>query len=203
MSAFKIVFLIGWIIYEVFAGTRGKRVRRENRITDDRKAGWETVFSFVAFAGMQVLPIVYILWPWFNFADYQLPDVAGWLGAALFALVLWIIWRAHVDLGCNWSPTLQIREGHSLVTDGIYRSIRHPIYLAMWLWGIAEILLLQNWLVALVGLLSFAPVYLHRVPHEEQMMLDNFGDDYRAYMERTGRIIPRFRRSSRRSENLA
>lgn len=41
-------------------------------------------------------------------------------------------------------------------------------------------------------LVFLLPLYLYRVPHEEQMMLDHFGDDYRSYIKRTGRIIPHF-----------
>lgn len=80
---------------------------------------------------------------------------------------------------------------HALVTQGIYRHMRHPIYAAQWLWGIAQPLLLQNWIAGLAGLVSFLPVYLYRVPREEQMMLEHFGEEYRSYMGRTGRIIPR------------
>jgi protein-S-isoprenylcysteine O-methyltransferase Ste14 len=54
---------------------------------------------------------------------------------------------------------------------------------------------LHNWIVGPAFLVTFLPVYLRRVPHEEQMMLNNFGPEYREYMDRTGRIIPRAGRS--------
>jgi len=78
------------------------------------------------------------------------------------------------------------------VTDGIYKFIRHPIYAAHILWGIAGVLLLHNWIVGWSGLILFVLVYLLRVPHEEKLMLDKFGDAYQEYMQTTGRIIPRF-----------
>jgi len=65
------------------------------------------------------------------------------------------------------------------------------MYAAHLLWGIAQALLLQNWIAGLSMLVFFLPVYLYRVPHEEQMMLEHFGEEYRSYMNRTGRIIPR------------
>jgi len=104
---------------------------------------------------------------------------------------VWLFWRSHGDLGRNWSPSLQLREGHELVTGGVYRSIRHPMYASMWLWGVAQALLLQNWIAGWAGLVSFVPLYLLRVPREERMMLDEFGEEYRSYMNRTGCIIPR------------
>jgi protein-S-isoprenylcysteine O-methyltransferase Ste14 len=67
------------------------------------------------------------------------------------------------------------------------------MYAFGWLLGIAQALLLWNWVVALAGLASFALLYFLRVPREEQMMLEQFGEEYRAYMNRTGRVIPRLR----------
>jgi len=66
------------------------------------------------------------------------------------------------------------------------------MYAAFWLWGIAQALLLQNWIAGLANLASFLPMYLLRVPREEQMMLEQFGEEYRLYMNRTGRVIPLF-----------
>jgi protein-S-isoprenylcysteine O-methyltransferase Ste14 len=101
-----------------------------------------------------------------------------------------MFWRSHADLGRNWSPSLQLREGHELVTEGVYRHIRHPMYASEWLWSIAQALMLQNWVAGWAGLALFTPLYVLRVPREEQMMLDQFGEEYRAYMNRTGRIVP-------------
>jgi protein-S-isoprenylcysteine O-methyltransferase Ste14 len=64
------------------------------------------------------------------------------------------------------------------------------MYASIWLWGIAQTLLLQNRIAGWAGLVLFLPLYLLRVPREERMMLNEFGEEYRAYMNRTGRIIP-------------
>jgi protein-S-isoprenylcysteine O-methyltransferase Ste14 len=61
----------------------------------------------------------------------------------------------------------------------------------MWLWGVAQVLLLQNWIAGLATLIFFGIVYFRRVPREEQMMIDNFGDEYRAYIQQTGRVFPK------------
>jgi protein-S-isoprenylcysteine O-methyltransferase Ste14 len=141
--------------------------------------------------GLIFLPLVYLLTPWLDFADYRLPAWAGWAGAAVFAAALWLLWRSHADLGRHWSATLQVQQEHSLVTQGVYRSIRHPMYAAHWLWAVAQALLLQNWIAGPSMLVTFLPSYLVRVPREEQMMLDHFGQEYRQYMQRTGRVVPR------------
>ncbi len=109
-------------------------------------------------------------------------------------MALWLLWRSHYDLGRNWRVTTEIREGHTLVTSGIFRYIRHPMYSAHWLWGIAQVLLIHNWIAGLASLVIWLPVYLLRVRREENMMLEKFGEEYRLYMRQTGRIIPRILR---------
>jgi len=139
----------------------------------------------------QLVAILYVLTPWFDFADYRLPVWSGPVGIGVFAAALLLLWRSHADLGRNWSVTLQIREGHSLVTRGVYRYVRHPMYAAHWLWGIGQALLLQNWIAGPPVLVVFLALCLLRIPREEGMMLDHFGQEYRRYMARTGRFIPR------------
>ena len=186
----KIVYGIGTLITALIRLPYWWRARR-SRIVVDRKTAREKSLLALLSIGLGALPLAYIFTPWLNFANYRLRLWAGWTGAASFAVGLWLLWRAHAALGPYWSDSLQLRQGHPLVTSGIYRHIRHPMYAFGWLLGIAQALLLQNWIAGLSGLVSFAPLYVSRVPREEQMMLDQFGEEYRAYMSRTGRIIPR------------
>jgi protein-S-isoprenylcysteine O-methyltransferase Ste14 len=145
--------------------------------------------------GIVFVPAVYASTSWLDRADYRLPPEvqksAGGVGVALMTLAIWLFWRSHVDLERNWSPSLQLREGHALVTEGVYRHVRHPMYASEWLRSIAQALLLQNWVAGWAGLALFTPLYVLRVPREERMMLDRFGEEYRAYMDRTGRVVPR------------
>jgi protein-S-isoprenylcysteine O-methyltransferase Ste14 len=112
----------------------------------------------------------------------------------MFVTALWLLWKAYADLGRNWSPTMQIQDEHNLVTHGIYTYIRHPIYAALWLWGCAQPLLLWNWIAGFALLVVFPPLYFIRIPREEKMMLETFGEEYSLYTERTGRIFPRLRK---------
>jgi len=140
------------------------------------------------------MPLLYIFTSYLNFANYILPTWTGWAGTAIFTLGILLLWKSHADLGRNWSITTEIKKEHTLITNGVFRYIRHPMYAAYWLWGIAQTLLIQNWIAGLTYLAFFIPLYLLRVPREERMMLEQFGEDYRLYINRTGRIIPRFRR---------
>jgi protein-S-isoprenylcysteine O-methyltransferase Ste14 len=64
------------------------------------------------------------------------------------------------------------------------------MYSAIWLWVFIQALLLNNYIAGLSGLISFGILYIFRVKKEEQMMLAEFGEQYRKYIQRTKRIIP-------------
>jgi protein-S-isoprenylcysteine O-methyltransferase Ste14 len=178
---------------------RYPHVRRNARVpvADGRQGTQEKLLLTLAFVGMMGVPLVYCLYPpAFGVAEYGPLPGQVWAGAAVFAAALVLFWRSHADLGTNWSPTLEVRRGHALVTAGVYRRVRHPMYAAIWLWGLAQAVLLPNWLAGPSTLWAFLPMYLLRVPREERMMLDTFGDEYRAYAARTGRVVPKFGRGA-------
>jgi protein-S-isoprenylcysteine O-methyltransferase Ste14 len=91
-----------------------------------------------------LLPVVYLLSPFFGLADYSVPLAIRSLGIVVLAISLWVFWRSHVDLGTNWSPSLEVRKGHRLVTSGIYRRVRHSMYSSIWLWALGQAMTLPN-----------------------------------------------------------
>jgi len=153
-----------------------------------------SVLMLFWFAASQVLPIIYTFKNAFFFAEITLPFWMGILGIVIFVFALWLLWQAHHDLGKNWSSTVQIRSEQALVTQGIYHFLRHPIYTAHILWGFAQALMLQNWLVGWGGLLFIIPVFLIRIPNEEKTMINQFGDAYVEYMKSVGGVFPKFKR---------
>ena len=187
----KAAFLLG-IVAQMVIRSPYNRLRQQNRVTTDRVTTQEMVLLWLLLLGL-ILSLIYVFTDWLAFADYHLPAWLGVVGILLLLLSLWLFWRSHADLGRNWSPSLQIIEEHTLVTNGVYRAIRHPMYAAQWLFVLAQLLLLQNWIAGPINLLVFIPFYFLRVPQEEQMMIEQFGATYRDYMARTGRILPRLR----------
>ena len=65
------------------------------------------------------------------------------------------------------------------------------MYSAFWLWAFAQALLLPNWVAGLSGIVGFGILFFGRVSREERIMLDTFGDQYREYMVRTYRVLPK------------
>jgi len=188
------VYFLGMVV-EIIVRTPYERQRNQIQKTDQRVSLAERGLLSWMTLGMFALPLAYGLSKWLDFANYRLAPttkkLAGGLGTGLLSAAVWMLWRGHRDLGANWSPSLEITTQQTLITEGVYRTIRHPMYTSQLLWGFAQALLLQNWLSGLGGLVAFLFLYFVRVPNEEQMMLDHFGDDYRAYCERTGRVLPR------------
>ncbi len=200
-SIVKGLFLVGMIAayFIRFAQVRKAGAGRgsaSSRFNEYVKSGMEWLPLLLDFAGRQLVPLIYIFTPWLSFADYQLPSIAFLVltlaGAALFVIAMWLLWRSHADLGKNWTPAVEHLQGQRLVTEGVYHRIRHPMYAAHWLWSIAQLLLLHNWVAGLASVVCFIPFTWLRVTAEEKMMLESFGEEYRVYMQRTGRFLPRF-----------
>jgi protein-S-isoprenylcysteine O-methyltransferase Ste14 len=190
MGIFIAVYFIALII-EIIIRVPLDRKRKQEKMSERRVTSQEQILLGLLSLGGLVAPLIYTLTNWLNFANYTLPAWAGWLGVLLTAGALFVFWRAHADLGLNWSPSLEIREKHELITRGIYGVIRHPMYASQWLLVIAQPLLLQNWIAGFLNFLVFIPFYLLRVKAEEQMMLDSFGTQYQEYMKNTGRVLPK------------
>jgi protein-S-isoprenylcysteine O-methyltransferase Ste14 len=136
------------------------------------------------------VPLVWIVSPVFSLAEYPLRMGPLLAGVACFVVGLWLFYRSHADLGTNWSITLQVRENHRLVVDGVYRRIRHPMYAALFLYSIGQALVLPNWVAGPSYLVTFAILFALRVHAEENLMLEEFGADYAAYMAKTQRLMP-------------
>jgi len=191
MSIFTAIYFIALII-EIIIRVPLNRKRKQEKMSERRVTSQEQILLGLLSLGGFFVPLIYALTNWLGFADYTLPAWAGWLGVVLTAAALYIFWRAHVVLGLNWSPSLEIREKHELITRGIYGVIRHPMYASQWLLVIAQPLLLRNWIAGFANLLLFIPFYFLRVKAEEQLMLEKFGTQYQTYMQRVGAVLPRF-----------
>jgi hypothetical protein len=72
----------------------------------------------------------------------------------------------------------------------VYRHPRNPMYSAMLLISIGQALITPNWLVAPVSLVVFVLLFALRFEKEEAMMLEQFGEQYAAYVRRTRRLVP-------------
>lgn len=137
-----------------------------------------------------ILPLVWSVTGLLSFADYAFHALPFGAGVVCLVMGLWVLHRSHRALGTNWSNTLELREIHQLVTQGVYRHVRHPMYVALLLHGLGQALVIPNGVAGPSFLVPFALLVAARVAAEEQMMLEAFGDSYGRYRSHTKRLLP-------------
>lgn len=163
--------------------------RKEVKVVESRRSVLEIVLLAAVAIGHGLLPLI-SLTPLLGFAEYPLHPGALAAGIVIGCAALWLFHRSHADLGTNWSPTLEVRQGHELVTRGVYARIRHPMYAAIFLIVLAQALLVSNAVAGPAGFVAFALMFLLRFRKEERMMVEKFGQQYLDYAARTKRLIP-------------
>lgn len=196
-SIFRVAF---WVL---FAGVFVMRIyfalqvrRAGERVMPNRQAierEGRTMFAvrvLMFFILLAWLVLYAIYPPWMEVLSVPFPGWLRWVGFALGLASLGFWARTQVALGKEWSPQLQLREEHHLVTTGPYARIRHPLYTAMIGYGTSLALVTANWVFVVLTVVVIAGLFA-RVPQEEQMMIKEFGKEYQAYMQRTGRFFPK------------
>jgi protein-S-isoprenylcysteine O-methyltransferase Ste14 len=180
-----------------FAMHRGYYVRKHGEEQTTLKKREEGLTSRIAgLLGLSgfVAVIVYVINPgWLAWAALPLPLSLRWMGVGIallgFALLQW----SQNTLGRNWSDTPRMIKEQSLVTSGPYQFIRHPIYTAFLLVLGSTLLISANWFIGLGWIGMTVLEVVSRIGFEENLMLEYFGEEYREYMKRTGRLFPRIK----------
>ncbi len=179
--------VLGWYLLRLPFELKARRTR----VADARhRTLREYTLLTLSSLGLGLIPAVFAVTGWPRALTYPLSPLQLAAGTLVFLASLWLFWRTHRDLGRQWSVTLEIKDAHQLVTSGVYRQVRHPMYSAFFLWALAQALLLPNLLAGFSGLVGFGILFAFRVGREEAMMREAFGPQYDAYMARTKRILP-------------
>ncbi len=189
---FHILFIISFLGSGAIRSIFGQKSAQPAEKVEWKESKFKAVSLIILTVGYSIFALSYMVKPaWWAWATFSLPLWARWIGVVLtiggMPLLAWVQW----SLGQNFAAVLHIREGHTLVTDGPYRFVRHPMYSLIFLYGLGLLLLTANWLIGLPMLLGAAAFIIPRVGKEEALMLEQFGDNYKEYMERTGRFLPR------------
>jgi protein-S-isoprenylcysteine O-methyltransferase Ste14 len=126
-------------------------------------------------------------------AGLVLPGPGWWpvaLGAVVFACGLALrAWAVHV-LGRFFKFTVVVQSDHQVVDTGPYRLIRHPSYTGLLTLELGLGLMLGTWLSIPACLLPPLIAFAIRLVTEERVLARELGEPYRAYMQRTDRLIP-------------
>jgi protein-S-isoprenylcysteine O-methyltransferase Ste14 len=179
-----------------FVAHRGYYVRKHGKEQDTLKKREEgSVTKLAGILGVMgfISILVYVINPnLLAWASLSLPLWSRWAGVSIallgFALLQW----AQNTLGKNWSDTPRMIKEQTLITSGPYQSIRHPIYTAFLLIMGSTLHISANWLIGFSWVGMTVLEIASRIGFEESLMLEYFGDQYRDYMKKTGRLLPRF-----------
>jgi len=193
--AFRIIFTVSFLItIAVLLPFRLKSQVAGRKAGDRLDRAKEGPLLFLRIPGLVLwlVVIAYMINPdWVAWAQIALPEWARWVaaGVALFFVPPFGYWTMS-SIGKNITDTVDIRTEHQLVTHGPYRWVRHPFYTLGFSMFITYSVLAANWLMLGLGALAMLYILL-RLPKEEAMLIEKFGDQYLAYMKRTGRFLPR------------
>jgi protein-S-isoprenylcysteine O-methyltransferase Ste14 len=127
---------------------------------------------------------------WIRPFTIPFPLVGMCLGLTLGLIgLVFLIW-VHLSLGKQWSVSLELHKDHNLIQSGPYVKIRHPMYTALCSIYLGMGLVSENYLMVCAMALIIISVAA-RVPQEEKMLIERYGDAYRNYIQRTGMFFPK------------
>lgn len=197
---FRILFAISFILTIGSVTLYRRQAQKGQRFSSEEEGRAVAIPLRVAGALMWLYPFFYIVAPrpWVAWSTVDVGALARWLGVVVAFLILPVALWTQRSLGDNVTTTVITREEHELVTAGPYRWIRHPLYTLGLIYFGSLALVSASWFLLVVSTLSFVMVAL-RTPIEEEKLIQRFGDEYREYMKRTGRFLPRLRSGMNRS----
>ena len=182
-------------MFSISVAFRRKARQSGEVIPRAREGAGRLLLRFVFAAPLYLGILAYMLNPaWMAWSSLAVPAWVRWLGAALgLAMVPMVYWVMR-SLGTNVSETVLTKPHHRLVSHGPYRWVRHPLYTVATTAFFSLGLLAANAFLLAVAVLALAAIALLVIPAEEKELLRKFGDDYRRYMQQTGRLWPRLGR---------
>ncbi len=153
--------------------------------------------SFVETGTMTVFFVFFYLVIRFSFGKVNFPEsVFLWT----ISFVCWVVIIlgiyfnifGRILLGKNWANQIKIYSKHTLVTKGVYKIVRHPLYASLiWIFYACSILYL-NWIAFLLNTLIFVPMMYYRARQEEKLLQGQF-KNYSEYKNKVGMFFPKLR----------
>lgn len=187
---------LGLVLLMIGFGISGYFRRRADQSGEDISPEGEgtllLILRRISGLGMWLSVLVFLINPrWMAWSRFPLPVWLRWTALGVMILCIPLLYWMFRSLGDNVTTTVAVREDHQLVTSGPYRWVRHPLYTIGFSFVISFSLMAANWFMLCMTAITLA-IIMARTPIEEQKLLEEFGEEYREYMKRTGRYLPDF-----------
>jgi len=202
---FRLSFIALWALLGVVRGYYGRKTKTHTTIAgvmeklkiaiaeEGMGTGFKIITAIITVIGAAGL-VLYLLSPsWWTWTFIPLGEWIQWLGIIIAVVTIFFLIWVHRHLDKQWSIALEIQEDHKLITTGPYRYVRHPMYLGIFTCTIGLMIISLDVLVILFFAFTIWVNY-RRIPREEQMLIQKFGDEYLEYIKRSGRLLPQYRR---------
>ncbi len=193
-SIFRIIFIAIFVAaLSISAYYRHKARQSGGQIARSEESALLIFFRVLIALPLYAAMLLYMINPnWMSWARFGGPAWLRWCAVVLAATMLPLLLWLFRSLGRNLSETVLTKSEQSLVTHGPYRWVRHPLYSAGAFGFFALGLVAANWFITGMMLLGILMLPL-LVEKEEAQLLAKFGENYRAYMSRTGRFLPKLK----------
>lgn len=191
--------IVAGLIFCSGLGISGYFRRKADRVSGEkisRSVDGTAMMTTIRIGGLLLWlsPLAYLVHPaWMAWSKAGLPVWVRWLGVGMGVTCVLLIYWLFASIGSGITPTSATRQAHALTTSGPYRWVRHPLYTVGSSFVVSFGMMADNWFIPGLGVLAFMLMAV-RAPAEEANLIQRFGDEYRVYMRRTGRFLPRLRK---------
>ena len=192
-TLWETAFVIGWVSVFVIRAYYFRLTKHNRTEVSYRPTPVILIGVLGILMAMLVSPMLVICTSWLEPFHMSLSTPLRAVGFIGFFVSLLLLWWIHAALGKNFTQKLEVFENHQLIIVGPYKYVRHPMYTQFLLWVIFQGLLLANSFVLVFGLVAWVFFCCVRVPPEEKIMRQKFGEEYDQYALKTGCMFPKIK----------
>ncbi len=184
----KIGLKVTWVIvvtYWFISGLSAKKVEHQESFLKRFVQYWLPLIIAILLLG----PGEWYGHSWLREKFIEHTNLVGSIGLFISAIGAVIACTSRYMLGKNWSLSVQKKEDHQLIQNGIYKFVRHPIYTGLLLLFTGNAIVVGDYRAIMAVLIVFVSLWL-KLRKEEKLLTETFGEKYTEYKNRTKALIP-------------